>query len=123
IATFATVNAQGLFGFRLLKLDGEHVVWPTWEGKPQATHVTYAFVSTRTDTPDAINCRSIGPIDTVLEASNLDRNAFRKEVRAAFDMWQAVANIRFTEVDDPSRAGILIGAQLEPFGRAFANVA
>lgn len=122
IATFATVNAQGLFGFRLLKLDGEHVVWSTWEGELKATNVTYAFVRERTETPDAINCRSIGPIDSILESSNLNRTAFRNEVRAAFDMWESVASIRFTEVDDPSRAGILIGAQLEPFGRAFANV-
>lgn len=122
IATFATVNAQGLFGFRLLKLDGEHVVWTTWEGEPKATHVTYAYVRSRTETPEAINCRSIGPIDLVLEASRLERAAFRAEVRAAFDMWEAVANIQFTEVADPAGAGILIGAQLEPFGRAFANV-
>lgn len=123
IATIASVNAQGLFGFRLLKLDGEHVIWTTWKGEPKATHVTYAFVRARTDTPDAINCRSIGPIDSVLKTSNLERAAFRNEVRAAFDMWESVANIQFTEVDDPSRAGILIGGQLEPFGRAFANVA
>src|SRR5690606_27690795 len=123
IATFATVNAQGLFGFRLLKLDGEHVVWSTWQGEPKVTHVTYAYVRTRTDTPGAINCQSIGPIDPILERSNLDRTDFRHEVRAAFDMWESVANIRFTEIDDPNRAGILIGAQLEPFGRAFTNVA
>ena len=122
IATFASVNAQGLFQFRLLELDGEHVVWSTWEGELEATNVTYAFVRERTDTPNAINCRTMGPIDSVLESSGLDREAFRNEVRAAFDMWESVANITFTEVDDPSRAGILIGAQLEPFGRAFANV-
>lgn len=122
IATFASVNAQGLFQFRLLKLDGEHVVWSTWEGELKATNVTYAFVRERTETPNAINCRTMGPIDSVLETSGLAREAFRNEVRAAFDMWESVANITFTEVDDPSRAGILIGAQLDPFGRAFANV-
>lgn len=122
VATFTGVNAQGLFGFRLLKLDGEYVVWPAWQGEPKVTHVTYAYVRARTETPGAINCRSIGPIDPILEKSNLDWNDFRNEVRAAFDMWESVANIRFTEIDDPSRAGILIGAQLEPFGRAFTNV-
>lgn len=126
IATLAVtvvgVNAQGLFGFRLLKLDGEHVVWSTWKGEPQTTKVTYAFVRSRTETPDAINCGIMGPIDPVLESSRLDREAFRNEVRAAFDMWESVANISFIEVDDPSRAGILIGAQIEPMGWAFANV-
>jgi hypothetical protein len=123
IAAFASVNAQGLFGFRLLKLDGEHVVWSTWTGEPRAANVTYAFVQSRTETPDAMNCGSMGPIDPILESSNLDREAFRTEVRAAFDMWASVANITFTETDDPNRAGILIGAQLEPIGWAFANVA
>src|SRR5690606_13513505 len=99
IATFATVNAQGLFGFRLLKLDGEHVVWTTWQGQPKATNVTFAFVRSRPDTPDAINCRSIGLISSGLDASKLERAAFRDEIRAAFDMWEAVANIRFTEVE------------------------
>lgn len=123
IAAFAGVNAQGLFGFRLLKLDGEHVIWGTWTGEPKATKVTYAFVQSGTETPGAFNCGSMGPIDPILQKSQLDREAFRKEVRAAFDMWESVANISFTEIDDPSQAGILIGAQLEPIGWAFANVA
>lgn len=123
VATFVSVNAQSLFGFRLLQLDGEHVVWSTWTGQPKVTSVTYAFVQSKTVTPNAINCGVIGPIDTVLERSKLDREAFQKEVRAAFDMWESAANISFTEVDDPSQAGILIGAQLQPIGRAFANVA
>lgn len=121
-AVYATVNAQGLFGFRLLKLDGEHVVWSTWTGEPKLAKVTYAFARTRTDTPDAINCSAMGPVEPLLEGSGLDRERFKGEVRAAFDMWEAVANITFTEVDDPAKAGILIGSQLEPEGRAFANV-
>ncbi len=122
VATFANVNAQSLLGFRLLKLDGEFVVWSTWEGEPKAANVTYAFVRSKTETPDAVNCSAMGPIDPLLQKSKLDRDEFRAEVRAAFDMWQSVANITFTEVDDPRKAGILIGAQLEPFGRAFTNV-
>src|SRR5690606_25050119 len=41
VATFSGVNAQYLLGFRLLKLDGERVVWTTWTGEPTATRVTY----------------------------------------------------------------------------------
>ena len=37
-------------------------------------------------------------------------------------MWQAAANIGFREAADPAKADILIGAQLEPEGWAFANV-
>ncbi len=38
-------------------------------------------------------------------------------------MWEKVANITFRETADPASAGILIGAQAEPVGRAFTNVA
>ncbi|MGE8940285.1 matrixin family metalloprotease [Leptospira interrogans] len=117
---FVGANAQSPIGFRLLKLDGLGVAWT---GEILATNVTYAFAKAATQTPNAINCESIGPVDGLLGKSRIASDAFRKEVRAAFDMWQAVANITFTEVDDPGRAGILIGAQLQPTGRAFANVA
>ncbi len=38
-------------------------------------------------------------------------------------MWQHAAEIDFRETADPLRADILIGAQAEPRGRAFTNVA
>ena len=38
-------------------------------------------------------------------------------------MWEGVANLTFREVRDPRTANILIGAQGEPQGRAFTNVA
>jgi hypothetical protein len=49
--------------------------------------------------------------------------AFRDEVRAAFDMWQAAINIEFRETDTADEAGILIGSEAEPKGQAFTNVA
>jgi hypothetical protein len=120
VTAFVGANAQTPIGFRLLKLDGRGVAWT---GEILAANVTYAFVTAPTQTPDAMNCESIGPVEGLLGKSRIAHDTFRKEVRAAFDMWQAVANITFTEVDDPARAGILIGAQLRPTGRAFANVA
>lgn len=123
-AAIATVivgaNAQSSIGFRLLKLDGRGVAW-TAEARPAT--VTYAFAKGPFHTPNAMNCGLIGPVDGLLEKSRIADSTFRKEVRAAFDMWEAVANISFTEVDDQEQAGIVIGAQLRPVGRAFANVA
>lgn len=119
-AVFAGANAQSPIGFRLLKLDGRNVAWT---GEVLATNVTYAFAKTPTNTPDATNCGTIGPIDPLLAKSSIAADVFHKEVRAAFDMWENAANISFTEVADPAKAGILIGAQLRPEGRAFANVA
>ena len=37
-------------------------------------------------------------------------------------MWEAVADLRFREAEDDAPADILIGAQVEPEGRAFADV-
>ncbi len=116
-------NAQVPFGFRLLNLDGGTVAWNSWVGETKFTKVSYAFVKSRTDTPDATNCNTLVPMDALLEKSRVAKDDFRKEVRAAFDMWEAAANITFTEVDDPAKAGVLIGAQAQPKGRAFANVA
>ena len=38
-------------------------------------------------------------------------------------MWEKVAEISFRETHDIATAGILIGAQAQPLGRAFTNVA
>ncbi len=99
------------------------MAWNTWVGETTFTKVSYAFVKSRTDTPDATNCNVLVPMDALLEKSRIAKDEFRKEVRAAFAMWEAAANITFTEVDDPTKAGVLIGAQEQPKGRAFANVA
>src|SRR5258706_3009636 len=121
-----TANAQTFLGFRLLNLDGSSMVWSTAPGdaaRPTPVNVTYAFVTSDLETPTARNCRSIGPLDPLLTKSQISTKDVQHAVRAAFDMWEAAANIRFSETADPSKAGILIGAQLVPEGRAFANVA
>ena len=61
--------------------------------------------------------------ERALEPSHIARTDFVREVRAAFDMWERVAQIDFQETADRSKADILIGAQAEPRGRAFTNVA
>jgi hypothetical protein len=119
-------NAQTFLGFRLLNLGGGTLFWS--KGPDEAAKdagpltVTYAFVTSELDSPNARNCRSIGPIDTLLSKSQIDKKGLQREVRAAFDMWETAANIRFSETADASKAGILIGAQLVPEGRAFADV-
>lgn len=116
-----TTNAQSLFGFRLLDFDGRSIAWHSaTAGEPPV--VTYAFVTSNMDFADARNCSAIGPLAGLLRKSDLDEAKFRREVRAAFDMWQAVAAITFNESADPATAQILIGAQRQPFGRAFTNV-
>jgi hypothetical protein len=60
--------------------------------------------------------------DDLLSASKITLLAFRTELRAAFAIWEAAANIRFSEAEEPADADILIGAQGAPRGRAFTNV-
>lgn len=107
--------------FRLLVLDGSPVRWALPQGR-ERTIVTYAFLKEPTEFKGARNCSRMRPPAAALERSNVNQSAFRHEVRAAFDMWQAAANIEFREMDKVAEAGILIGAEAEPRGRAFTNV-
>jgi predicted Zn-dependent protease len=45
-----------------------------------------------------------------------------QELKAAFAVWEEAANLTFVEVDDASRANIIIGAAHSAAGRAFANL-
>jgi hypothetical protein len=107
--------------FKVLKLDGHQVAWHR-AGPEQAPVVTYSLVEQDVTSPGARNCRKIAPLDSLMDASSLSKAAVREEVKAAFAMWQAVANINFREAETPGTADILIGAQVEPEGWAFADV-
>ncbi len=107
--------------FRLLVLDGSTVRWVIPQGRERTT-VTYAFLTRPAEFKGARNCSKMLPPAAALDRSNVNHSAFRHEVRAAFDMWQAAANIEFRETESVDEAGILIGAEAEPRGRAFTNV-
>jgi hypothetical protein len=120
VAAHAT-DAKSFLGFRLLDLEDQTVKWqnPTFG---QGATVTYAFVEQRTKTPGARNCAAMNSPDHAHLPSGISDGKFRQEVAAAFRMWEQVANIKFRETDDRETAGILIGAQVKPVGRAFTNV-
>ena len=61
--------------------------------------MTYAYVAERVEFPDARNCESLQPFDNLLDASRIDRSAFRAEVRAAFDMTNRRRSIQTTYND------------------------
>jgi hypothetical protein len=108
-------------GFRLLKLSGVTAQWqkPATEG---GIRLTWALVQTRSDLAGARNCPVMDPLGPALEKQGVDPERLRAEIAAATTMWQAVAAVTFTEVDDPAKADIVIGAQATPRGRAFADV-
>lgn len=108
--------------YRLLHLDGKLVKW----GEPDfgsGAALTYAVANRQIKFPDAINCKAIMPVKRMLANSGIAMRVFESELAAAFLAWEQVANIRFKRVENPDEANIVIGAQVEPRGHAFANVA
>ena len=118
----AAKDAKTFMGFRLLDLENQTVKWRTPTFGKSAV-VTYAFATNPVTTPGARNCASMLPPSEVYEPSKISRRQFRSEIAAAFRMWEKVAEISFRETHDTASAGILIGAQAQPMGRAFTNVA
>jgi hypothetical protein len=117
----ATASISGDGGFRLLKLDGYHVKWGDRALGAGAT-VSYAFVDALRHFDGARNCGELVPLDELAMRHGISQVTLQEEAAAAFRVWEEAANITFVPVDDPDRADILIGAQGQPVGRAYANV-
>lgn len=107
--------------FKTLRLEGNGVRWHT-TAKGQQRVLSYAVVTKDTEFAGARNCGKMTKLDVLLSTSAIAPQTIHAEIAAAFAMWEAVANIGFREAADPAKADILIGAQLEPEGWAFANV-
>lgn len=122
LAANLTVAPAAAEDFRLLVLDGSLTKW----GAPvmgAGAHVTYAFVTQPTATPGARNCGEMDPFAELTAAASLTLAELASEARAAFDVWQEAARIRFSPAASEHDADILIGVQRNPRGLAFANVA
>jgi hypothetical protein len=118
-AARANIGSDG--GYRLLKLDGYHVKWgETLLGA--GAIVSYAFVDAPTRFDGARNCSELVPMTELTSRNNISDETLRAETAAAFRAWEEAANITFVAAPDPKLADILIGAQGEPVGRAYANV-
>jgi hypothetical protein len=107
--------------FKTLRLEGNGVRWQA-VAKGQQRVLSYAIVAQDVEFAGARNCGKMTKLDTLLSTSQIAPQTIRAEIAAAFVMWEAVTNIGFREAVDPAQADILIGAQLEPEGWAFANV-
>ena len=119
-ATIAVAEAEP--DFQPLVLADSQVAWRT-APRNGPTAISFALLPEATSTEGARNCASMVPIDGLLARSAIERHEFESELRAAFAMWEAAANLRFVPSDDWRTAGILIGVQANPTGFAFTNVA
>src|SRR5262245_60951160 len=117
----APVSAHDTASFNLLKLAGNNVRWQT-PANGQALIVNYMLVHDEVESASARNCRKMISLDHLMASSKLTPFAVHEEIAAAFQMWQAAANISFRETSAGERANIFIGAQVEPEGWAFADV-
>lgn len=117
----ASGAGAGAAEYRLLVLDGQTVKWGDRSFGSGAS-LTYSFVRRPVAFADAINCRAMEPLAPMLARSDVAEPEFHTAVRRAFDDWERVADLRFTYVEEPAAADILIGAQAQPSGIAYANV-
>ncbi len=107
-------------GYRLLELDGYKVKWGDRRLGVGAS-ISYAFAGKTLRFDDARNCGDLAPIEA-LSGENLSMETLKRETAAAFQVWERAAGLSFHEVDDAQDADIILGAQGQPSGRAFANV-
>ncbi len=107
-------------GYRLLELDGYKVKWGDRRLGAGAS-ISYAFAGETLRFDEARNCRDLAPIETLL-GENLSMETLARETAAAFRVWERAAGLSFHEVSDVRDADIVLGAQGQPRGRAFANV-
>lgn len=120
-AMCASVNASDTITFKLLHLKGHSVQW--LKDKPDGQmHLTYAILSGDRERQGAINCTKMTAPTELATTSNISDTAFRATVADAFAMWHRATNLAFTEIADADAADIVIGAQGNPEGWAFADV-
>lgn len=107
--------------FKVLRLEGNAV---RWRKPPNVGDlvITYRVLVSSEAFPGARNCRKMTALEDVITASAVADAALREEIAAAFAMWEEVAGLSFREAGEGEAADILMGAQAEPEGWAFADV-
>lgn len=67
-------------------------------------------------------CDTIDSLHSMLEKSGVDESSFVREIQRGINQWSRVADVRFVYTGDADSADVIIGAQVDPQGTAFANV-
>lgn len=116
-----TCAAQAGEGYRLLQIDGRSAKWGPSSLGTGAT-ISYAVMDSAIGSTGVTNCRRTTGIGKILAHSRLSRHAFDHAVSNAFAKWENVANLHFRVADNADSAAILISAQSDPDGIAYADV-
>ena len=107
--------------FKLLRRGGNLARWEA-PSDSESLDITYAILTSPQSFFAARNCVGMTAVDSMLAASGIASSIFESELATAFAMWEAVAGLRFRKANVTEPAHILIGAQLDPNGWAFADV-
>ena len=111
----------GTEGYQLLKLDGYKVKWGEKKLGSGAS-VSYAFADESLRFQEARNCSDLAPMSAI-SGPELPMETLAHEAEEAFEVWERASGLSFHRIDEPRDADIVLGAQGQPRGRAFANVA
>jgi hypothetical protein len=105
----------------LLRLDGALVKW----GAPAlgaAAEITYATLKGPRDFPGARTCTRMLPLARLAGPMHATTAEIDRELETALALWSAAARVSFRRIEDAALADIVIGAEAEPRGVAFAHV-
>jgi len=117
---FSAFADDGEGGYELLELDGYRVKWGEQKLGVGAS-ISYAFADETLHFDDARNCGDLAPMK-LLSVQDIPFEVLVREAAAAFAVWERAADLSFHQVDDVQSADIILGAQGQPLGSAFANV-
>ena len=107
--------------FKVLRYQGNLVRWQRpFEGGH--AEITYKVLTGPQAFANAHNCRGMTAFDGLLAASGIARSTLDRELATAFAMWEAVTGLTFRKARRGEPTSILIGAQVDPAGWAFADV-
>lgn len=114
-------SAGDVAAFKILKLEGNYVHWQSVQAGQQPS-ISYSLVEDGAEFPGARNCRKLTSLSKLFGDSGIEPAAAKAEIKVAFGMWESATGLSFHEAASPEKADILIGAQVDPEGWAFADV-
>lgn len=108
-------------GFRLLTVSGVTAKWKKRDANGRI-ELTWALAGKSFELHGGRNCPDMVALAPFLKKQGIPESKLRREIAGAMGMWQSAIAVTFTEIEDPAKADIVIGAQATPRGRAFADV-